>query len=446
MGVFMTHQRRMQFLLIITILLGVSTAWAESRPDTSIFNPDPSVSRYLNTRQAENLRQWKFATGFFLDYGNAPLKVVNLGNGATQNIVTSQFTGHVTGALGFTDWFQLGLDIPFLLYEKFSSPNAGGVTGGPTETFIGKLGDVKAEAQFQILDINRYNIGVAIAPFAQFATGKKDIYFSNEQTSGGVRLIVEGKVKNRAWFSGNFGYQYLKRNQYFAGDPVSGYIGSLLLFGAGGNVRLGKGFSLLGELAAETVASNAFKAMRQTPITLLGGARYTIENGAMQGLQFTLAAGSGITKGVGAPKGEAVFSIAYRRPNVVRLPELSPSNVDAKADEKILITQKIHFEFNRSIIRPISYPILDDVVQLLKLNPQIKRIQVEGHTDIIGGDVGNQRLSESRARAVVAYLVSKGVASDRLSAIGYGRSRPIADNSTAEGRAKNRRTEFTVLE
>ncbi len=440
----MTH-RRWLFVLVVTVLLGGPKAWAESRPDTSIFNPDPSVSRYLNTRQAENLRQWKFASGLFFDYGNAPLKVVDLTTGATQKIVSSQYTAHATGAVGFTDWFQLGLDVPILLYERFSSPNAGALTPGPSQTFAGKFGDIKAEAQFQILDINRYDVGIAVAPFAQFPTGKKDIYFSNEQMSAGGRLIVEGKVKNRAWFSGNFGYQYLKRNQYFVGSP-DGVIGGLLLFGVGSHVKLGKGFSVLGELAAETVASNAFSAIRQTPMSLLGGARYTMENGPMQGLQFTVAGGSGITKGVGAPRGEVVASIAYRRPNVVRLPELSPSNVDARADEKILITQKIHFEFNRSIIRSISYPILDDVVQLLKLNPQIHRVQVEGHTDAVGGDAYNQRLSESRAKAVVAYLASKGVPSDRLSAAGYGRSRPIADNSTAEGRAKNRRTEFTVLE
>jgi outer membrane protein OmpA-like peptidoglycan-associated protein len=284
-----------------------------------------------------------------------------------------------------------------------------------------------------------------VAPFAQFPTGKKNIFISNEQMSGGARAIVEGKIKNRAWIAGNFGYQYLKRNQYFSGN-TDAVIGSLLLYGLGAHVKLGKGFSVLGELNGETVASNAFSAVRQSPMTMLGGVRYTLEHGPLQGFQITAAGGSGVTRGVGSPRGEAVLSIAYRRPNVVSLPELSPTNVDAKADEKILITQKIHFEFNRSIIRPISYPILDDVVQLLKLNPQIRKVQVEGHTDSVGGDAYNQRLSESRAKAVVAYLVSKGVASDRLTAVGYGRSRPIADNSSAEGRAKNRRTEFTVTE
>lgn len=444
-GSSMTHRRIVLLITLLAVFFLSGTAQAASSPDASIFNPAPDISRYLNTRQAENLRQWKFGTGFFIDYGNSPIKVVDSLTGATQKIVGTDLMGHVVGSVGITDWFQIGTDIPILLYESYSSPNAGAVSAAPVQKFSGKLGDIKLEGQFQLLDINRYNIGVAIAPFAQFNTGKKDIFISNQAMSGGGRLIVEGKIKNRAWISGNFGYQYLPRNQYFAGN-TDAYISSLLLFGLGANVNLGKGFSILGEGALETVASNAFKSTRQTPATVLGGVRYTLENGPMQGLQITAAGGSGITKGVGAPSGEGILSIAYRRPNVVKMPELNQSNVDAKADEKILITQKIHFEFNKSIIRPISYPILDDVVQLLKLNPQIKRIQVEGHTDSVGGDAYNQRLSESRAKSVVAYLVAKGVSQDRLTAIGYGRSRPIADNATAEGRAKNRRTEFTVLE
>ncbi|PIR20549.1 MAG: hypothetical protein COV45_05745 [Deltaproteobacteria bacterium CG11_big_fil_rev_8_21_14_0_20_47_16] len=432
--------------LTLGILLALSqSAGATSRPQAYIFNPSPDITRYLNTRQAENLRQWHFGAGLFFDYGRNPIKVVDLTTGATQRIVGNLVMGHATGSVGFTNWFQLGLDIPMELYETYSSPNAGAVAGGPTQKYAGKMGDLRAEAQFQILDINRYNIGVAVAPFAQFPTGKKDIFISNEQYSGGVRGIVEGKIKDRAWISGNIGYQYLQKNQYFSGDPNAS-IGSLLLFGVGAHVKIAKGFSFIGEGMGETVLSNAFKTTNQTPISLLGGFRYTIEHGPIQGFEITAVGGSGITKGVGAPQGEAVLSIAYRKPNVANVPELTPTNVDARADEKILITQKIHFEFNRAIIRPISYPILDDVVQLLKLNPQIHKVQVEGHTDSVGGDAYNLRLSESRAKAVVAYLVSKGIASDRLVAVGYGKSRPIADNSTAEGRAKNRRTEFTVIQ
>lgn len=441
----MLFRRQLTLLSALAAIAIAAVAEATTQPTATIFNPSPDVSRYLNTRQSDNLRQWKFGAGLFFDYGSAPIKVVDLTTGSTQKVVSSLIMGHATASVGLLDWVQLGVDIPLVIYERFSNPIAGAVTGAPLQTFAGKLGDLKVEAQFQILDINRYNIGVAVAPFAQFATGKKDIYISNERNTGGARVIVEGKIKNRAWIAGNVGYKYLPGNNYFAGN-ADAYIGSVLLMGVGANVNLGKGFSVIAEGMGETVLKNAFSSVRQTPISLLAGGRYTIQNGVLQGFQVTAAGGSGITKGVGAPKGEAILSVAYRRPNVVALPELTPSLVDARADEKILITQKIHFEFAKSIIRPISYPILDDVVQLLNLNPQIKKVQIEGHTDAIGGDAGNQRLSENRARAVRSYLISKGVNPDRLIAVGYGRSRPIADNSTAEGRAKNRRTEFTVVE
>ncbi len=73
------------------------------------------------------------------------------------------------------------------------------------------------------------------------------------------------------------------------------------------------------------------------------------------------------------------------------------------------------------------------------------RVSVQGHTDSVGTEAGNMRLSQKRAEAVRAYLVQKGVAADRLEAVGYGPTKPIATNKTAKGRALNRRTEFRIL-
>ncbi len=114
--------------------------------------------------------------------------------------------------------------------------------------------------------------------------------------------------------------------------------------------------------------------------------------------------------------------------------------------KKVVIDQKIHFDFNKSNIKSDSYPILDDVSSVLKSNLQIRRVRIEGHTDSIGSDEYNQKLSDKRANAVKEYLVGKGVDSTRLESIGYGESHPIADNGTESGRAQNRRTEFNVVE
>jgi len=86
---------------------------------------------------------------------------------------------------------------------------------------------------------------------------------------------------------------------------------------------------------------------------------------------------------------------------------------------------------------------LDEVVKLMK-DDETLMIDIDGHTDAQGSDESNQVLSDNRAGAVKNYLVSKGVVETRLKSAGYGETKPVADNKTAAGRAKNRRTEMTV--
>ena len=90
-----------------------------------------------------------------------------------------------------------------------------------------------------------------------------------------------------------------------------------------------------------------------------------------------------------------------------------------------------------------SFPKLNDVVTILNENPSYK-VQIDGHTDAQGKDEYNQDLSDRRAASVKAYLAGKGIAETRLSSTGYGETKPVADNNTAAGRAKNRRVEMTL--
>ncbi len=115
-------------------------------------------------------------------------------------------------------------------------------------------------------------------------------------------------------------------------------------------------------------------------------------------------------------------------------------------EHEIRITQQIQFEFNKSVIRPgISFKILDEVVGVLNDNPKIN-LEVQGHTDNVGSDQYNMKLSQSRADSVRAYLVSKGIAPFRLVSKGYGFHRPLVDNTTASNRELNRRVQFIRTE
>lgn len=115
--------------------------------------------------------------------------------------------------------------------------------------------------------------------------------------------------------------------------------------------------------------------------------------------------------------------------------------------DQISIKKQIRFATRSAkILGRESFAILDDVAQVLKDMPFLKKLRVEGHTDSQGNDEFNQTLSEKRAQAVKAELIKRGIDPGRLEAVGFGESRPIGNNKTAKGRAANRRTEFNIIE
>lgn len=108
-------------------------------------------------------------------------------------------------------------------------------------------------------------------------------------------------------------------------------------------------------------------------------------------------------------------------------------------------TGNINFRSASARLDGSSAPLLDALAEIVARCPGLV-IEVSGHTDNEGSDADNQRLSEARARAVSAYLAAKGIAAERLVSVGYGEARPVAANDTAEGRARNRRIEFVVVQ
>ncbi|MGZ3756061.1 MAG: OmpA family protein [Mucilaginibacter sp.] len=109
-----------------------------------------------------------------------------------------------------------------------------------------------------------------------------------------------------------------------------------------------------------------------------------------------------------------------------------------------VILKNIFFDTNRFDFKPDSKPELDKLVDFLTVNPTLQ-IEISGHTDNVGNDQANQTLSENRAKAVYDYLVANKIGADRLVYKGYGKTQPIAPNTTEEDRSKNRRTEFKII-
>ena len=124
-------------------------------------------------------------------------------------------------------------------------------------------------------------------------------------------------------------------------------------------------------------------------------------------------------------------------------PPPKPEPKPAPKVERTIILDDVLFDFDRSTVKPEAASILDRLVAFMNENKD-KKVSLSGHTDNVGSEAYNQKLSERRVSSVQDYVVKKGVEGSRVSGQGFGESKPIADNKTREGRAKNRRVEIKV--
>ena len=150
--------------------------------------------------------------------------------------------------------------------------------------------------------------------------------------------------------------------------------------------------------------------------------------------------------GIGALAGAAIGNYQDRQEAELRR-ETAGTGIDVQRDGDVILLNLpdgVTFDFNRTDIKPQFYPSLNTIAGTLRQYNQTI-VEVSGHTDNIGSDAVNQRISEQRANAVASYLTAQGVQPQRFEVIGMGKRYPIASNDTESGRAQNRRVEIRLL-
>ncbi len=176
-----------------------------------------------------------------------------------------------------------------------------------------------------------------------------------------------------------------------------------------------------------------------------GGIVATSGETERQAADYATGIGIGVVSGaiIGGLFGHCAFDPHHPEPPPP--PPPPPSPPPAPPAKRKIVLRGVNFDFDKASIRADAADILDEAARVLKEEPGID-VSVEGHTDAVGSDAYNQRLSERRALGVHDYLVRLGVSSGRLRTRGFGESQPVASNETAEGRAQNRRVELNILE
>ncbi|HEY0505315.1 MAG TPA: OmpA family protein [Lysobacter sp.] len=177
--------------------------------------------------------------------------------------------------------------------------------------------------------------------------------------------------------------------------------------------------------------------------------------GALAGVAAGLLSGDDATErrqralvgaGIGGLAGGAIGNYQDRQERALREQMAGTGVGVVRQGDNITLNMPsgITFDFDKYALKPEFYPVLDDVARTLQEYNQTV-VEVAGHTDSVGSDAYNQKLSEQRAAAVASYLQSRGLNRERFIVVGAGETRPVASNDTEAGRAQNRRVEITLV-
>ncbi|MBF0492945.1 MAG: OmpA family protein [Deltaproteobacteria bacterium] len=426
----MKHKNKLKVFALAILMSVSSVAKAElvSVFDAINFKPAVDSSKFITLYDAELRPAGEWNTGFYIDWAHHPLELGTTGGTRSAGVLDDTVFIDIGGSYSFTNWFTVGARVPVGYYNYLGLTST--VARSLDESSF-YLGDVALDFKFRLLK-SQY-VKLAVIPFVAFPTGKSTTFLGQGTVTGGGKIALDFDPHEKVKIGLNVGYR-VKDEVIIRGADINDSLSA----GLGVSWRVHDKISLIAEGQVEGVVKNLYSSEVQTPAEVGGAVRIH----ATPNLDVTVGGGAGLTLGVGTPDFRTFLGLNYTHHNS----EEAPPPPVKKEIKKIVIDKVIYFNFDKSDIKKESMAILDDVASVLKSNPQIKKIRVESHTDAIGSEAYNQKLSQRRANSTVAYLVSKGVDTSRLEAVGYGKTRPIADNKTEAGRAQNRRSEFNVVE
>lgn len=470
-------------------LMATSPALAQSPSPLPGFQLErldlnPSAAGSLVVGTGELAPQGQLRVSLLAHHEHLPLTFYR--NGSSRfAVIENRLTTHVLAAWSATDRLELGFQLPVIVRQKaadlgnvgISAPSSSGLS---TPYLHGRLG-LLAERAGNPMDL-AVELGTGLPVGSDEALAR----------SNGFRFTPKMMV-GRTWGLLRTGAEVglvLQPSVVLSPEAqeVQDEIGNELRFGASVSTT-NKG--LRGE-----VALRGARPLVRAPASLeaLAGLRYPMASG----LEVFAMGGMGIGTSPGTPQFRALAGISFggdvRRPSpvascppkgtceapekpettttviVVRDNDIDRDGVTNLFDncptrpgpvenqgcpgpkQQVIITRKqlvlldkIYFEFNRAVIQPKSFPLLDQVAAIFQEHPEIELVSIDGHTDSVGNAAYNDKLSRDRADAVRQYLVRQGVSSARLATRGFGFNKPAFSNTTPDGRDANRRVEFNIV-
>lgn len=459
--------------------------------DVERFKPAVTFDPFVVTEGSDvrwPLPHDAFQLGGYLNYSLNPLVVVGADDSIVDRFVAGRLGGDLIGSMTLFDGFALGVGVPFFLFQT-----------GDQDANFGGLGDLRIVPKYRILD-DRDLIGLAILGELRVPT------HSDEEFSGGARNVVFAPkiaLDHRFGFGlrvgANAGVLLREGTQFENVEAASEFT-----YSAAASYQF-DGYSGLAEVGIDVNGATGLTSIdfEELPLeALLYGAIHPSEEWTIQ-----FGPGMGIVPGYGTPTfrffaglrwsptthdrdhdgipddedacpdvpedrddfqdadgcpedddtrdddGDGVINVDDDCPteketiNGIEDEDGCPDQGDPKVlreKDKLLVVENIEFATSSATISPSSYSILDQVALMLKANPDIKRLRIEGHTDSRGSREMNMKLSQDRADSVRRFLIQKGIDKDRLTAKGFGPDQPLVEEKDNAAMQKNRRVEFII--
>lgn len=431
--------------------------------DLNRFHPAPGTGKILTIDMADVGGHIYLVPQLFLHYADLPL-VYTLGGQREADLVRHRLTADLSLSLSLWKRLQIALSFPVTLYQQGDKvdpimPPLQGVTTPPPAAAAGQE-DLRLLVKGRIWSNDRWGLG-AVGDLA-LPTGNANSYLGSRLPTFNLRLIGH-LTYGRLSAALNVGWLFASTEEL-----VGVKTGMGLSYGAGAQVELfrhaGGPFWILAELYG--LAHSRFESARESPAELIAAAKT-----AYKDWTFFLGAGPGLSRGYGEPNVRvfAGASWSWQRPTPPPKPPVIPPQPPPPPEQptcvgedcpedrskpvrvtikgpKLELSERVFFDFDKDTIKSISFPLLDEVVRVLKVRTDLGKIRIEGHTDGVGSDLYNLDLSKRRARSVVIYLLEHGIDVGRLSFEGYGKRCPVDTNDTPEGRARNRRVDFVIVD
>lgn len=484
-------------LAALAVLWPTATRAQSQRFDIQSFRPSPGPRDLVIIPQTQPLSHNSGSVGAYFSFALDPLVLLNDSDDRTLSIVKNRLQLDLMAAYGIYDWVELGLVFPIILYQDSDNLAPIGTEGKVRSTTIGDLsGFIKVPLMRRLSYASGF--GIALQGRINAPTGDQNAFASDGAWSGSTMLLADYRFGMGALIALQAG-AYIRHEVEFQGALV----GTTFVGGGAGELPLVRkwGLTSLAGVYFNVPFKNLPESVLKVPAEAMVALRWYADFGVVftTGLNFGadcafsvpafryfLAANwvPGKTREKQAildfktppddPDGDGLIGETDKCPyekgpaandgcperdtdkdGIIDRLDDCPELAGRKqyngcprvyaSENKIKVLERVHYATDQDIILPESFEVLEEVAQYIRAHKEWQEILIEGHTDSRASDAYNLDLSQRRASSVLRFLLARGVEPSRLRAQGFGRSRPLADNSTEAGMSLNRRVEFTIL-